>query len=92
MVSDQLNFDVDLDPRIHVRERWIQIRIRPKIGRKKIYILIILVDLYVSLSRIIRYPDPDPRFLKWIWIRIQPNEVDLGGSGSETLLCIAVKL
>ena len=30
-------------------------------------------------------PDPDPeRGLKWI--RIQPNAVDPGGSGSETLL------
>ena len=52
--------------------------------KKKNYILIILVDLYASLSRFFCYPDPDQRFLKWIWIR--PNDTDPTGSGSETLL------
>ena len=37
---------------------------------KKNYNLIILVDLYVSLSRFVFCcPDPDQRFLKWIRIR-----------------------
>ena len=50
------------------------------------YILIILLDLYMSLSRFIfGYPDPDQRFLKWIRIWIRPNDTDPTGSGSETL-------
>ena len=42
-----------------------------------LYNLIILVDLYASLSR----------FFWWIflWIRIRPNDTDPTGSGSETL-------
>ena len=41
-----------------------------------------LIDFYLSLSRFLFcYPDPDPRFLKWI--RILPNDTD--PSGSETL-------
>ena len=50
------------------------------------YILIIWVDFYLSLSRFFCYPDPYPRFLKWI--RIRPNDTDHtgSGSGSETLL------
>ena len=39
-------------------------------------------------------PDPDPRRgSKWIRIRIRPNVVDPGGSGSgsETLLCPQVQ-
>ena len=45
------------------------------ISLKKYDILIILVDLMrVHISRFFYYPDPDPRFLKWI--RIRQNEVD----------------
>ena len=34
-----------------------------------------LADLYVSFIMIFFcYPDPDQRFLKWIWIR--PNDTD----------------
>ena len=52
---------------------------------KKKYI-IILVDFYVSLCKFFCYPDPDQRFLKWIWI--WPYDTDPTGSlsGSETLL------
>ena len=39
-----------------------------------------LVDFYVNLSRFFCYPDPDPRYLKWI--RIWPNEVEPGGSAT----------
>ena len=47
-------------------------------------ILIILVDLYVSLSRFyFWYSDPDQRCVKWI--RITPNDTDPTGSGSKTL-------
>ena len=43
------------------------------ISLKKKYILIVLVDLYASLSRFFFcYPDPDQRFLK----RIRPNDTD----------------
>ena len=31
---------------------------------------------YVRLSRFFCYPDPDPRFLKWIWIQIRPNDTN----------------
>jgi len=49
--------------------------------KKKKYILIILVDFYVSLSQFFCTTDSDPRFLKRI--RIRPNDMD--PAGSETL-------
>ena len=47
------------------------------IKQNKNYILIILVDFYVILSRFFCYPDPDKLFLRWIrirqMIRIRPD-------------------
>ena len=53
------------------------------------YILTILVDFYVCLSRFIFcYPNPDQQFLEWIQIRTRPNDTDPAGSGSETLVLL----
>ena len=59
------------------------------ISFKKIYIFIILVDLYASFFW---YPDPDQRFLIRIRTRVLANDTDPtgsgSGSGSETLVKI----
>ena len=47
------------------------------ISSKKNYILIILVDFYVSLTQLFCYPDLDPHFLKWI----RQNDKEPTGSG-----------
>ena len=57
------------------------------------YILIILVDLYASLSRLIFcYPDPDHRLQKWIRIQTRPNDTDPTGSETLTFLWSGVDL
>ena len=61
----------------------------------KFYLEVFLTHPVLMYTRI--QIDPNPRFLKWIlirgskWIRLWLNEVDPGGSGSETLLVSTVK-
>jgi len=56
-VADPLHFDVDPDPRIHFREKWIRIRLRnrPKIGKISIFSVrdILLKTLFFVIKELI---------------------------------------